>query len=267
MTKITILCDNRTLLLRPKRLLAEWGFSAIIETNKEAILFDTGQSDVALYNALTLKLPLNKVTSIVFSHGHYDHTGGAMDFFRVITPEKLYLHPDAWLPRYYKGSYIGIVFTKEMLSDEVEIIEHREPIEVAKGIFALGEIPRKYKDATLGTIIRDGKRQEDKIIDDQSLAIKTKEGIALLLGCCHSGLINTIEYAEEVVGDEVKFVLGGTHLIALKDNEVRETAEWLKKKVEFVAPTHCTGWKAEQILASVLKEKLNVIGAGSKIDF
>ncbi|RLG57525.1 MAG: MBL fold metallo-hydrolase, partial [Candidatus Hydrothermarchaeota archaeon] len=75
------------------------------------------------------------------------------------------------------------------------------------------------------------------------------------------------EYAEEVVGDEVKFILGGTHLIALKDNEVREIAEWLKKKVEFVAPTHCTGWKAEQILASVLKEKLNVIGAGSKIHF
>lgn len=106
---------------------------------------------------------------------------------------------------------------------------------------------------------------EDHIPDDQSLAVKTKKGIVLILGCCHAGLRNTIEYAEEICDDEVRFIIGGTHLMAMKKDEVYEVAEWLSKKIDSIAPTHCTGFEAKVILHSVLQDRYKPVGVGSKI--
>ena len=259
MMRITILTDNKVVNLRPQGLKAEWGFSALIEAS-EVVLFDTGQSGVALENLLLLNKPMPK--KIVLSHGHYDHTGGLIHFKDV----ELYAHPDAFLPRYYKGEYIGIPFMKDKIENNMKVVEHKEPIEVAKNIFALGEIPRKYETALLkdSFIIRNGKKERDEILDDQSLAIKTDEGVVLVLGCCHSGLRNTIEYAEEVTGDEVKYIIGGTHLIAYNEEQIKEIVKDID--VELMAPCHCTGLRVEYLLMKLLGDKFRLIGSGSTIE-
>ncbi|AEA47447.1 MBL fold metallo-hydrolase [Archaeoglobus veneficus] len=260
MVRIHILADNKVVQLRPKGLLAEWGFSAAVDGR---VLFDAGQKTAAYNNAILLGLK-PEFDCIVLSHGHYDHTGGLINFLR--SKPKLFMHPDAWLRRFHEGVHIGMPWCREEIENLAEVIEHREPVEVSKGIYALGEIPRKHRDVGIGKVLRDGRLTDDSVPDDQSLAIKTERGVVLLLGCCHAGLRNTVEYAEEVCGDEVRFVIGGTHLVALKDAEVVEVAEWLKKKVEFVAPCHCTGFRGEAILASKLGEKFKLIGAGSVIE-
>jgi 7,8-dihydropterin-6-yl-methyl-4-(beta-D-ribofuranosyl)aminobenzene 5'-phosphate synthase len=264
MVKVVILADNKVVSLRPQGLKAEWGFSALIKA-KEVILFDTGQTGVAFENLLLLKE--DKPTKVVLSHGHYDHTGGLMHFLRSFDL-KLYTHPDAFLPRFYKGDYIGIPFKKEQISAYAEVIEHKEPVEVAKDVWALGEIPRKHEQALLSDsyIVRNGKKEFDEIRDDQSLAIKTDRGILLVLGCCHAGIRNTVEYAEEVVNDEVKFIIGGTHLIAFKEQKLNEIIDWLDKKVEFIAPCHCTGLKNEFLLKEKLGEKFRLVGSGSVVE-
>jgi len=256
--QVHILADNKVVNLRPKGLFAEWGFSAAVGD----VLFDAGQKVAAYNNALLLGL--GEFETIVLSHGHYDHTGGLMNFLR--TTPTLYMHPDAWLPRYHKGVYIGIPYCREEIESCAKVVEHREPVEVAKNIYALGEIPRRHADVGIGKILREGRLVDDKIMDDQSLAVKTDKGVVLILGCCHAGIRNTVEYAEEVCGDEVKFVIGGTHLIALEDKEVVEIAEWLAEKVEFIAPCHCTGFRSEAILSSKLGDKFRLIGAGSIIE-
>ncbi len=259
MVKVTILADNKVIALRPQGLKAEWGFSALIEA-KDVVLFDTGQTGVAFENFQLLNLPEPRI--MVLSHGHYDHTGGIRKFTGIV--EKIYAHPDAFLPRYYKGDYVGIPFRKECLG--VEIVEHREPVEVVKGVWALGEIPRKYETALLkdSYILRDGERERDDILDDQSLAIRTDSGILLVLGCCHSGLRNTIEWAEEVTGDEVRFVIGGTHLIAYRPYEVKEIVS--KLDLDLMAPCHCTGIKMEYLLMDMLGERFKMVGSGSVVE-
>ena len=258
MVKVTILADNKVVALRPQGLKAEWGFSALVEA-KEVVLFDAGQTGVAYENFQLLDLPEPK--KIVISHGHYDHTGGLLRFLRKDV--KVYAHPDAFLPRFYRGEYVGIPFRKERLGT---VVEHREPVEVTKGVWALGEIPRKYETALLkdSYILRNGKRERDEILDDQSLAIRTESGVLLVLGCCHSGLRNTIEWAEEVVGDEVKFVIGGTHLIAYEPDEVREIVSGLD--LDLIAPCHCTGLKMEFLLMDLLGERFKMVGSGSVIE-
>jgi len=256
--KITILADNKILV--PKPLKAEWGFSALIE-GKEVVMFDVGLG-TALDNLLALQKPFPE--KIVLSHGHYDHTSALYPF-----PKKLplYAHPDIFLPRFFEGRFIGIPYQKELIIHNFNFVEQKEPLEVSKGIWALGEVPREFETATLkdSFAIRDGKKERDEIRDDQSIAIKTDKGVVLLLGCCHSGLRNTLKWAEEVVGDEVKFVIGGTHLIAYSEEKIAEIVKSLK--VELISPTHCTGLKAEMLIARLLGERYKPVGVGSEFEF
>ncbi|MFO7967378.1 MAG: MBL fold metallo-hydrolase [Archaeoglobaceae archaeon] len=264
--QVHILSDNKVVENRPQNLLGEWGFSALVELDSEIILFDTGKK-VVNHNAQQMGAPLGKVEKIVLSHGHYDHTTGLLDVLRMLDAE-IYLHPHAWLPRYLKEEYIGMPYRKEEIESLAGVVEHKGPVEVGKNVWALGEIPRKHKGGRLDShIIKDGEKVKDDILDDQALAIKTGDGVVLLLGCCHAGLQNTIEYAEEITRNEVKHIVGGTHLISLKDEEIGELSKWLDGKLEYIAPCHCTGSKAEAILSSIMGEKFESIGVGSVLSF
>ena len=260
MVRVYVLVDNKVVNLRPSGIKAEWGFSAYIDA-KEPVLLDTGQTELVFKNMLIHNLEIPK--KLVLSHGHYDHTGGLMS---ILNPEMtLYAHPNAFLPRFYKKMYVGIPFVKDKIESIVDVVEHREPVEVAKNVWALGEIPRNHKQALLedSYILFDGKKEFDKILDDTAIAVKTDKGVLLVLGCCHAGLQNTIEYAEDVVGDEVKYVVGGTHLIAFNSQELMEIVNWLNKKVEKIAPCHCTGLNNEFLLKEKLGDKYVMVGSGS----
>ncbi len=265
MVRVLILSDNKVVNLEPRGLKAEWGFSALIETS-EVVLFDTGQNNIAFENFMLLKC--KNPSKLILSHGHYDHTGGLMQFLKNLEISEVYAHPDVFSVRYYRGRYIGIPFKREQIESYAKIIEHKEPVEVVKDVWALGEIPRKYEAALLqdAYIMRGDKKEFDEIRDDQSIAIKTDKGLLLILGCCHAGIRNTVEYAEEVVGDEVKFVIGGTHLIAFKEQKLKEIVDWLKKKVNMIAPCHCTGLENEFLLMKEFVNRFRMIGSGSVIE-
>uniref|UniRef100_A0A7J2TLN9 MBL fold metallo-hydrolase n=1 Tax=Archaeoglobus fulgidus TaxID=2234 RepID=A0A7J2TLN9_ARCFL len=256
--KLSILSDNKIII--PRGYKAEWGFSVLIE-GKETILFDAG-SGVAFENLIAMQKPMPSV--IILSHGHYDHTTGLRPF--LVKKTRIYAHPDAFLPRYFEGRYVGIPYRREFIEQSSQIFEHREPLEIEKNVWALGEIPRIYETALLkdSYLIRDGKKEADEIRDDQALAIKGERGVTLILGCCHSGLRNTVRWAEEVTGDEVKAIIGGTHLVAYDDAKVLEILKELD--VDFIAPTHCTGIRAEIIMANLMKDKYRPAGVGSEFE-
>jgi len=111
-----------------------------------------------------------------------------------------------------------------------------------------------------------GELIEDAVPDDQSVAVKTTCGTALILGCCHAGLRNTIEHAESVTGQEIRHVIGGTHLVACDANEIYGLADWLEGKLNLFAGTHCTGFQAEKILSERLPDAFRSVGVGSTIE-
>lgn len=72
--RVTVLVENTS---RRADTLAEHGFAVYMETERGVILFDTGATAEALAaNARALGMDLGRVSAIVLSHGHYDHTGG-----------------------------------------------------------------------------------------------------------------------------------------------------------------------------------------------
>ncbi|WP_273266846.1 MBL fold metallo-hydrolase, partial [Flexistipes sinusarabici] len=71
--KVTFLTDNYT---DTPKLLAEHGFSCLINFEKYNFLFDTGQTISMAHNSDILGKSLDTLDAVFLSHGHYDHTGG-----------------------------------------------------------------------------------------------------------------------------------------------------------------------------------------------
>ena len=222
---------------------AEHGLSYLIEYNSKKILFDTGQSELFLQNAQIMNIDLGDIDLIVLSHGHYDHGNG----LRFLERGKLLCHPDCFVKRYgNKGEkYIGLGETKKELLDRFELICSSEAYRISEKIYFLGGIPRnsEYESRTTGFTFEDGK--PDFVADDSALALVMNEGLFIVTGCGHSGVINTFERAKQASGVEKLYgIIGGFHL---KENnrQAKETISYLKEnKVQHVYPSHCTALPA-----------------------
>jgi len=99
------------------------------------------------------------------------------------------------------------------------------------------------------------------------LDIKEK-GLAVITGCGHSGIINTIHYAQELTGvDKIYCVMGGFHLIGnIGEALIERTIEEMKQfDPEIIVPCHCTGLKAMQKFEKVFPEAFVLNASGTKI--
>jgi len=268
---VTVLADNTVATGIPKGLRGEWGFAAAVGD----VLFDTGQSSSARHNARLLDCP-TAFDEIVLSHAHYDHTMGLDSFLDPSDRPTIYCHPDIWDERYIREPadgrtledpvHIGVPYSRAEVETGGEIVEHRDPVEVSDGVYALGEIPRTHDDNPVNLRAADDDLVDDSVPDDQSLAVETTDGTALVLGCCHAGLRNTVEHAESVTGQPVRHIVGGTHLVAWDSAKIHDIADWLDGRLDLFAGTHCTGFEAEKILSDRLPEAFRSVGVGSTIE-
>jgi 7,8-dihydropterin-6-yl-methyl-4-(beta-D-ribofuranosyl)aminobenzene 5'-phosphate synthase len=232
-------------------LLAEHGASVHIEANGRRLLFDTGQGLALRQNTQQLAIPIALVEGIILSHGHYDHSGGLMDVLQSTGPVNLYLHPEALKAKFNRiGRKIGspISSTQSLTPQLKRFIPTRQPTEILPGIHVTGEIPRNHPiEDTGGPFYRDeGRGQTDELPDDQALYIETAEGLVVLLGCGHSGVINTLEYIQPLTdGKPVHAVIGGMHLLRASQERLTITGERLEQMgIDYLAPNHCTGLEA-----------------------
>ena len=222
---------------------SEHGLSYLIEHDGKRILFDTGQSDLFLLNAGIMGADLNNIDVIILSHGHYDHGNG----LQYLRGGKLICHPGCFIKRYSKAGnkYIGLKNTLSEISARFDLITSSDPYQVSPKIIFLGEIPRttSFESKQTGFIFEDGK--PDFVIDDSALALGLKEGIFVVTGCGHAGIVNTLEHAKKVSGEErIYGIMGGFHL-KQDDLQTRETIKYLKdNEVKYVYPSHCTALPA-----------------------
>lgn len=170
--KLTIVYDNR---IRRENigLKSDHGFSCLIETECEKILFDTGaKGNILLDNIEKLEINPKKISKIVISHEHWDHNGGL---------EKLcsFIKKDVEIYR----------FEKTKIKD-MHLVCVTEPLKIAENIFSTGRL--------LGDPV-----------DEQSLVLKGEKGWYILAGCSHSGVKNILGKAEE--HGKIKGIIGGLH--------------------------------------------------------
>lgn len=275
-SSITLLVDNFAL----DPLESVHGLAAWIRIGNRHILFDTGQKGVIFRNAEKLSIDLGKAEILVLSHGHDDHTDNLPEFYALAPNTPLYSGPNAHIHRFCcrpdekpfdMSPPPGALETFAGLRKKGLIHELREPYYFLPGVAATGPVPRltAFED-TGDALFKDIEGKEiDPVEDDQSMWFETEKGLVILLGCCHSGIVNTVNYIRKISGiHQVRGVIGGMHLLRASQKRMKETlkamAEW---NMEFIIPCHCTGENAKkEILAHLGKETVVFGAAGMVVD-
>jgi 7,8-dihydropterin-6-yl-methyl-4-(beta-D-ribofuranosyl)aminobenzene 5'-phosphate synthase len=234
--RITVLCENSVGPL--SGTLGEHGFAALIEpSDGEPLLFDTGQGLTLLHNARRMNKDLSKVVQVVISHGHYDHTGGLKLLLDECGPKLVYSHPFVFKPRYRvkdNGEWypITIPASREELETAGATFDlSTEFRAIAPGISLTGEVPRvtDFETGDQGLYCDSAGQELDITPDDQSLLLETGKGFVLVLGCCHAGLVNTVEHVAAMTGRrDIYAVIGGTHLGLCSLEQIARTVKALR---------------------------------------
>jgi 7,8-dihydropterin-6-yl-methyl-4-(beta-D-ribofuranosyl)aminobenzene 5'-phosphate synthase len=212
--RITVLYDNT---VHQAGLKADWGFSCLVETAAEGrapILFDTGMKGSILpANMEKLGIDPMSIEEVFISHAHFDHAGGLSDFLALNKDVTIYV------PHSIRGVQ-GIS----------KVVSVGGPMKIHENIFSTGEL--------------------DSI--EQSMAIKTEKGIAVITGCSHPGLARILAAASQF--GTVYAVVGGLH--GFSDYE-------LVKNLALICPLHCTQHRRE--LKALYPEKCIDGGVGKII--
>jgi 7,8-dihydropterin-6-yl-methyl-4-(beta-D-ribofuranosyl)aminobenzene 5'-phosphate synthase len=198
-----------------RALKEDWGFSCLIEAYKRKILFDTGGNGAVLKkNMKRLKVDPISINDVFLSHTHFDHIGGLSAFLNENNNVTIHL----------PSSLKGIRHAKKVLY-------YDQPSKIHDHFYTTGELDHL----------------------EQSLAIKTEEGLVLIVGCSHPGMENIFKALAPF--GRIYGIVGGLHGFNRFE---------LFKDLEFICPCHCTQYKKE--IKSCYPKQYIEGGAGKIID-
>ena len=202
---LTIIYDNYAYV---DDMETDWGFAALIETGEKTILFDTGtRGDMFMRNFRALGKDPADIDALVFSHDHGDHTGGMEALFETgVRP-----------PTYLLAAFNEQV--KSQAAATTTTVETQPGDEILAGVFTTGQV--------------------GEAIPEQALVIPTANGLVVLTGCAHAGVVAMLDRARELSDEPVHLVLGGFHLSGADAGHVARTVETVRTMgVEPVSYTH-----------------------------
>ena len=274
MVKIRTLMEN--LSSEHKSLIAEHGLSFYIETEKVKILFDFGAGANTWENASKLNIPLDEISYFVFSHSHYDHAAGFIPLGEQ-GYQKIVIHgPEFFQEKYAVGenkyTYLGCGFTEAYLKQHSrEEIVCEGTCQIDDNIHIIGrfdrthdfeQVPARFvKDTGDGMV-------HDQFDDEICLAIDTPEGLVVIVGCSHPGIMNMLSTVKNRLNRPIRAVIGGTHLVEASEERVKKSIEEMKSMgIVLLGINHCSGAAAEQIIREDAKISSCHLGVGDCLIF
>ena len=268
-SSITLLVDNKA----GEGLSCVHGFAAWIKIRDRRILFDTGQKGVILNNAKVLGIDLSEAEALVMSHGHDDHTDNLAGFYDLNPSAPMYcganIEYDRFCCRPGEASlnWSPPPSAKRILAN-LSLLGQRhilsEPLYLLPGVGVTGPVPRltDFEDVGDALFLDAEATKPDPVSDDMSMWFETDKGLVILLGCCHSGIVNTVNYIRQVSGiQKIHGIVGGMHLIRASENRMAKTLEAMKGwQMDWMIPCHCTGDKAMQQMQDYLGSDIVTFG-------
>ena len=260
--------------------------SATIGGATRRLLFDAGPlGDAVGWNGSRLGVDFAAIEAVVLSHGHWDHAGGLLAAFDLISAANhgravpCYLHPGMFAERGMSQSDGG-VFPMDFIPTPETLAAHgatpvvadtpRAPLE---GWFYLsGEIPRRtaYERGLPGQVRRapDGRWIPDPLLmDERFVAARVRgKGVVVFSACSHAGIVNVLHAARDAFPDDtLHAVMGGFHLSGENEAIIAETVRDLGGfGLTTIVPAHCTGWRALGALVRAFGEPMVAPGAVGK---
>lgn len=236
MIRITMLYDN---FIFEHGLQADWGFAALIETETHRLLFDTGADGaILLGNMAALGVEVSDLDTLIFSHLHSDHTGGAKALFAAgARPGTIYVLPS------FPAAF------KRRMAQIAQVVEATPGLPLVPGIFSTGELLTSS-------------------VPEQALVLDTTNGTILLTACAHPGIVELTREAATLSDRPVRLVMGGFHLMDTPPDSIATIiADLCDLGVTHAAPTHCTGGYAISQFINTFGNNSIRLGVGRTLEF
>jgi len=220
--------------------ILRWGISYLIGQD---LLFDTfGDPYVFLRNVKKMNIDLSKIKHIVISHDHWDHISGLWYVINKYKDINVYICPN-----------FDIKIKERIRSFGVNVIETRGFLRIKDEIYSTGEIEGKFRNIN---------------ISEQALVVNSENGLIVVTGCAHPGILKIIEKVKaKFPGERIYLVLGGFHLMESDKRAIEIVAENFKKMgIIKVGPTHCSGNEAQEIFKKIYQDNFVAIKTGQTLE-
>lgn len=277
--KITVLAENSICKSASPNLKAENGLSLFVEFDERKILFDTGQSDIFIHNAIEMGIDLSQVDYLIISHGHFDHGGGLKHFQNINKKARVFLHINA-AKKYYTRIlgfipfYVGLDQKTIARNSRIYFIDEDTQIEdkiiLIEGFTEVFPQPESNKTLFEKT---ENRFISDKFNHELAMLLIENDEIVLFSGCSHSGIVNILDEVKLFSKNmRIKATFGGFHIHnpILKKNE---SEDYIVKLAESLGETdpvfytcHCTGESNFRFIKGWMGKKIQTINTGDVIE-
>lgn len=228
----------------------EHGLSIFVESDSAKFLFDCGNTEIAWQNAIKLGIDLSEINFVVISHAHYDHAGGFPALLKYVTPKILYTGKDFWIEKFSRADdkflYKGAGFTSKNLKDwKVKQKICHDVLKIDDKIFLVGNFIRRFEFEKIpAKFVRGENKLPDTFSDEICMVIRGNDGLNIIVGCSHVGILNIVSTIAERFNEKIFRVIGGIHLLNADDERINKTLSELKNfGVQDFKLCHCSGEK------------------------
>ena len=264
--RVTVLYDA---FGNPSDLKRDWGFAALVEYGGRRILFDTGNNaEFFKFNVEKLGVDLTRLDAAVISHRHGDHTTGLSYLIERNPQVRIYAPQEG---AFFKSTAPRTFFARHPgLPANLQYFDGTEPGQWVSGTPWAGnfEVVTATKEILPGFFVLTTQSQKPGTVEmnEVSLAVRTPQGLAVVVGCSHPGVERILENAAKVDA-RLYTVIGGFHLVQTPEAEIRRVAGVLHDalKLQRVAPAHCTSELGFAVFLDAFKGRFDHAGVGSVV--
>ncbi|MFA4981427.1 MAG: MBL fold metallo-hydrolase [Candidatus Omnitrophota bacterium] len=234
--RLKILAEGST---KWQRFVKHWGLSILIDDD---ILFDTfGRPDYILKQLKQFHIDVDKIRHIVISHDDWDHVAGLWKILERNNDVTVYV-----CPHFKSGIKAKIKWYGARIAEIDGVFNLRD------NIYLSGELTGKRCDFD---------------ISEQYLAVKSAEGIVVITGCAHPGIVEITQHAKSSFDSNIRFLIGGFHLKDYTAEGAHDIILRLKALgVGQVIPFHCTGRIAQKLFEKEFKQDCIIPSEGQIIE-